>query len=141
MRMGRSTFVLIAAVRRTARLASLVSKIVCAAIGDLAIGVVTVGRMAFSHDAFYAGGVVQIGVKLPAFDVACGLLDIASRSGTLLFKVLIALVRQPLLRSRLRLALLRLAEHFVDVFSVSTCVWRTRRRSPCRSFAALMRAT
>jgi len=136
MRMGRSTFVLIAAVRRTARLASLVSKIVCAAIGDLAIGVVTVGRMAFSHDAFYAGGVVQIGVKLPAFDVACGLLDIASRFGTLLFKVLIALVRQPLLRSRLRLA-----EHFVDVFSVSTRVWRTRRRSPCRSFAALMRAT
>ena len=128
MRMGRSTIVLVAAARRATCVAPLVSKVVCAAVGDLAIAVVAVGRMAFSHDAFYARGVVQISVELAAFDVARGLLDIAARGGTLLFKLLVALVREPLFRARLRLALLGLAEHLVDVFSVSARPWRTRRK-------------
>ena len=132
---------LVAAVRRAARLASLVGKVICAAIGDLAIAVVAIGRLAFAHDALHARGVVQIGVELAAFDVARGLLHIAARCGTLLFKVLVSLVRQPICLARLRLALLRLAEHLFDVFSISACAWRTQRCHACRPFAALMRAT
>jgi hypothetical protein len=83
---------------------------------------------------------VQIGIELAAFDVARGLLDIAARLGTLLFKMLVALVRQPVCRARRRLAVLGLAEHLVDVFSASARTRRPRGRGAPRLIVALMRA-
>ncbi|WP_180815216.1 hypothetical protein [Ralstonia pickettii] len=138
--MDRSTVVFFAAVRGGTRLPTLVSKIVCAAVGDLAIAIVAVGRMTIAHDALDARGVVQIGVELPAFDVARGLFGTAARFGTLLIKMLVALVRQPLGRARRRLAMLGIAMHLVDALDVLARAGRTRRGRARRTFAALMGA-
>jgi hypothetical protein len=140
MRMGQSTFALVTAVRGAACLATLVGEVVCAVVGNLAVVVLAVGRMALAHNALYARSVVQIGIELAAFDVARGLLDVAARLGTLLFKMLVALVRQPICRARCRLAWLGLAEHLVDALSASARTRRPRRRGARRLIVALMRA-
>ncbi|WP_316901441.1 hypothetical protein [Ralstonia edaphi] len=138
--MDRSTFVFVAAVRGGARLPPLVREVVCAAVSDLAIAIIAIGRMAVAHDALYPRGVVQIGVELPAFDVARGLFGTAARFGMLLFKMLVALVRQPLGRARRGLVVLGVAMHLVDALEVLARAGRTRRGRARGTFAALMGA-
>jgi len=113
-----STFRFIAWMGGVPILATLVGKVVRAAVCNLPVAVFLVGGVAFARHPLHAGRVVQIGVELAALNIARCLLDIGARPGMLPFELFVTLMWESAGRAtrRIRWAGLWLAKYGIDTF-------------------------